>query len=50
MVCFLEQNVSADAGVVQLFVVFDGCCGNVDIHAANRTVFVFDGINGFNAL
>ena len=50
VVGLLKQNVSADAGVLQLAVVLD--CGrcNVDVNTSNRTVFMLDGVNGVDAL
>ena len=47
---FLEQDVSTNAGFLELAIIFHGGCGNVDIHPANRTVLVFDRIDGLNAL
>ena len=50
MIGFLKQNVSADTGFFEFSVVFNGGSGNVDIDAANRSVFVLDGINGVDTI
>ena len=46
---FLEQNVGADTCLVQLSVIFYRGGGNVDIDAADCSVFVLNSINGINA-
>lgn len=50
VVGLLKQNVSADAGVLQLAVVLDCSRCNVDVNTSNRTVFMLDGVNGVDAL
>ena len=50
VVGLLEQNVSANAGVLQLAVILDRGRRNVDVDTSNRTVFVLDGVNGVDAL
>lgn len=42
---FLEELIGADLSVVQLLVVFNGRCRDVDVDAANGAVFVLDRIN-----
>jgi len=46
MVGFLEKDIGANPCFFELTVIFHGCCGNVDVDAANGTVFMFDTING----
>ena len=46
----LEEDVGADARVVQLFVVFHRGGGDVDIHAADRAVLVVNAVNGSDAV
>ena len=50
VVGLLKQNVSADAGVLQLAVILERCRRNVDVDTSNCTVFMFDGVNGVDAL
>ena len=46
----LEQNVGSDSCILQLAVILNGCCRNIDINAADRAVFMLDTINGIDAL
>ena len=46
----LEQDIGADACLLELAVVLNCGCGNIDIDAADRSVFVFDTVNCFDAL
>ena len=48
VVGLLEQDVGADSGFLQFTVVLHGGCGNVDVHAADVTVFMMDGIDCFD--
>ena len=48
MIGFLEENICADAGFLQLSVVFHRSSGDVDVHSANRAVFMLNPVNGFN--
>ena len=42
VVCLLEEDVCADSGVVELFVVLDGGGGDVYVNAADCAVFMLD--------
>ena len=44
----LKENICADPGIVKLAVVFNGRCGDIDVHPADRAVFVLDRVNGIN--
>ena len=35
MVCLLEQDICADAGVLELSIVLDGGSGYIDVHTAD---------------
>ena len=48
VICFLKKNISTDSGFFKLAIIFHRGCGNIYIHAANGTVFVFDGLYGLN--
>ena len=50
VICFLEQNVGANAGLLELAVVFYRGSGNIDIYSADISVFVMNGIDGVDAL
>ena len=50
VVGLLEEDVGADARVVQFFVVFHRGGGDVDIHAANCAVLVMDAVDGLDAV
>ena len=50
VVGFLKQNVGADAGFLELAVIFHGGRCNVDVDAADGAVFVLHAVNGFDAL
>jgi hypothetical protein len=50
VVGFLKEDIGANASFVQAAVVFYGGCGNVHIDTADGAVFMFDGINGMNAV
>ena len=43
-------NVCADSGFLELFIIFNGCCGNVHINPSDCTVLVIDRINGLYAV
>ena len=45
VICFLEELIGTDLGVVQLLVVFYGRCRDVDVDAADGAVLVLDRIN-----
>ena len=45
VVCFLEQNIGADPGLLEHPVFLHRGRGDVHIHAADRAVFVLDGID-----
>ena len=49
VVGFLKEDICPDAGILQLTVIFHRCCRNIDIHAANRAVFMLDAVNRLNA-
>ena len=49
VVRFLEQDVGTDTCFLQLAVILHGGGRNIHIDAADRPVFVFDGINRFDA-
>ena len=48
VVGLLEEDVGADAGLLELAVVFDGGGGDVDVDPADGAVFVLDGVDGLN--
>ena len=45
---FLKEDIGTDAGFFQFPVIFHSCRCDIHIHTADRTIFVFDGINGFD--
>ena len=45
MICFLKQDICAYACLFELSVIFNGCCGNININTANRSVFMLYGID-----
>ena len=49
VVGLLKQDVRADAGILELAVVFDRGRGDVHVHAADRAVFVLDAVNRVKA-
>ena len=50
VVGLLEQDIGADAGLLELAVILDRGRRDVDIDAADRTVFVLDAVNCLDAL
>lgn len=48
MIRFLKQNIRADTGFFQFAVIFHRSGGNIDIYAADSTVFVLNTVNGLN--
>ena len=50
IVGFLKKNVCADSGFLELFIIFNGCCGNVHINPSDCAVLVIDRINGLYAV
>ena len=46
----LEQNIGANARLLQLAVVLHGGGGDVHVHPADGAVFVFDGVDGVDAV
>ena len=49
VVGLLEQNVGSDAGFFQQAVIVHRGCGNIDVNAADRAVFMLDAVNGVDA-
>ena len=49
MVGFLEQNIGTDSCLMKFSVIFYGGSSNIYIYTTNRTVFMLDTVNGFNA-
>ena len=49
IISFLEEDVSPDPGILQFSVVFHGGGGDVHIDPADRPVFMFDGVDRFDA-
>ncbi len=45
MICFLKQDICAYACLFELSVIFNGCCGNININTANCSVFMLYGID-----
>ena len=50
IVSLLEQNIGSDSGILQLAVILNGRCRNIDINAADRAVFMLDTVNGIDTL
>ena len=50
VVGLLEEDVGADAGVLELAVVLDGGGGDVDVDAADGAVLVLDVVDGLDGL
>ena len=50
VVGLLEQDVGANARLLQLAVVLHGGGGNVHVHPADSPVFVLDGVDGVDAV
>ena len=50
VVGFLEENVGANAGIFQFSVILHCGGGNIYVYTADRPVFMFDAVNGFDAL
>ena len=50
VVGLLKEDISADARVFQLAIVFDRGRGDIHVHAADVAVFVVNGIDGFDAI
>ena len=50
VVGLLEQDVGADARLLQLAVVLHGGGGDVHVHPADGAVFVLDGVDGVDAV
>ena len=42
---FLKQNVCSDSCILELAVIVNRCCGNVDIYSSDCAVLVLYGIN-----
>ena len=50
IVGFLEQNICADARLLQAAVIFHGRGGNIHVHTADRAVFMLNRIYRFDAV
>ena len=49
VVRLLKEDVRADAGLFQPAVILHRRRGDIDVHAADRAVFVLDAVNGLDA-
>ena len=50
IISLLEQNVGSDSCILQLAVILNGCCRDVDIHTTDCTVLVLDAVDRIDAL
>ena len=50
VVSFLKQNVGSDTGFFEQAVIIYGRCGNIDVNAADRAVFMLDAVNGVDRI
>ena len=50
IVGLLEENIGSDTRFLEFAVVLDSGCGDVDVHPADRAVFVLDSVDGPDAL
>ena len=48
MIRFLKQDICPDPCVLQLSVIFHRSCCDIDVYAADRSVFVLNRINRIN--
>ena len=48
VISFLKQNICTDSGLMKLSVIFNCCCGYIDINPPNCTVFMLYRINCLN--
>ena len=46
----LKQDIGSNASIVKFPIVFYSCSSNIDVHPADRPIFMLDAINRFNAL